>query len=107
MLPELQCANWQSVCTKEAMHMSDLAQTIHKAITDQGFRAALAADPTSALSCHGLALNEQEMVALADIVRLVECSSEDLLSRLLATADGPEQVWHLKEKSQRYSVLEP
>ena len=86
--------------------MSYLAQIIHKAATDQEFRAALIADPTSTLSRYGLAPSEQEMVALFDTVRLMEHSSGDLLSRLLVTASGPEQVWRLKEKSRRYSVLE-
>ena len=86
--------------------MSDLARIIHKAVTDQEFRAALIADPSSALAHYGLAVSDGEMIALSDTVHLLSYSSEDLLAKLLATASGPEQVWQQKSGSRRFSVSE-
>lgn len=87
--------------------MSNLAQTIHRAVTDQAFRDALTANPVTTLSHHGLELSEHEVDALSSAICLLDRASEDLLLGLLDTANGAAMVWRLKEKPKRYSVLKP
>ena len=86
--------------------MSDFAQIIHKAVTDEGFRAELIAEPISCLARSGFSVSEEELEALSGTVHLLGHSSENLLAKLLTTAIGPTQVWQLKSGSRRYSVPE-
>ena len=83
--------------------MSDLNRVVHLVATDQAFRAALSADPEQALAQRQLQVTADEMALLSDLDHLLGLCSEDLLSRLLVSAVGPEKIWVAKSKCRSYA----
>jgi hypothetical protein len=86
------------------MEMSDLPQIVHKAVTDEAFRAELIAEPLSCLARSGFSASEEELEALSEAACLLDCPSQSLLDKLLVSAIGPTQVWEAKSAARRYSA---
>lgn len=83
--------------------MSDLNRVVHLIATDSAFRAALSADPEKALAEQQLQVTADEMSLLSDLDHLLGLCSEDLLSRLLISAVGPEKIWVSTSNSRSYA----
>ena len=84
--------------------MSGLRQIISMAATDPEFRTSLLADPKSALAQRGLEASAEELKVLSEERHLLELSPQKLLALMLASADGPYQLWPVVPRSKRYAT---